>query len=84
MKTRTVRSFFSQKKRLGEYKPFFELKGLRVSVEKDENGDLVSEATVKLIVKGKEVHTVAEGDGPVNAIDGCLRKALEKFYPKDK
>ena len=51
-------------------------------MEKDEKGQLVSEATVKLMVKGKEVHTVAEGDGPVNALDGCLRKALEKFYPR--
>jgi len=74
--------FLLTKKALGQYKPFFELKGLRVSVEKDEKGQLVSEATVKLMVKGKEVHTVAEGDGPVNALDGCLRKALEKFYPR--
>ena len=74
--------FLLTKKALGQYKPFFDLKGLRVSVEKDEKGQLVSEATVKLMVKGKEVHTVAEGDGPVNAIDSCLRKALEKSYPK--
>ncbi len=66
---------------LGTYKPFFTLKNLRVSVEKNSSGRIVSEATIKLDVKGKEEHTVAEGDGPVNALDGCLRKALEKFYP---
>ena len=36
------------------------------------------------MVDGKEVHTVAEGDGPVNALDGSLRKALESFYPQIK
>ena len=41
----------------------------------------VSEATVKVRVKGTEEHTVAEGDGPVNALDNALRKALEEFYP---
>ena len=74
--------FLLTRKALGQYKPFFELKGFRVSVEKDEDGQLVSEATVKLLVKGKEVHTVAEGDGPVNALDSSLRKALVKFYPR--
>lgn len=69
-------------KALGQYKPLFTLKSFRVSVEKNSKGDLISEATVKLDVKGKEVHTVAEGDGPVNALDNCLRKALEKFYPE--
>lgn len=70
------------KKALGTYKPFFELKSFRVSVERNGHGDEISEATVKLLVKGKEVHTVAEGDGPVNALDRCLRKALEPFFPQ--
>lgn len=39
------------------------------------------EATVKLEVQGLRQYTVAEGDGPVNALDGALRKALEPFYP---
>ena len=69
-------------KALGMYKPFFELKSFRVSVEKNAKGDMVSEATIKLTVNGKEEHTVAEGDGPVNALDNSLRKALEKFYPE--
>ncbi len=71
-------------KALGEYKPFFQLDSFRVSVEKDDTGKIVSEATIKLRVNGKEEHTVAEGDGPVNAMDNALRKALLKFYPEIK
>lgn len=67
---------------LGTYRPFFTLKTFRVIVEKNASGQLVSEATVKLDINGTEVHTVAEGDGPVNALDICLRKALKKFYPE--
>ncbi|MBR3655127.1 MAG: citramalate synthase [Elusimicrobia bacterium] len=65
-------------------KDFFTLKSYRVSVEKNADGSIVSEATVKLDVNGKEEHTVAEGEGPVNALDKCLRKALIKFYPEIK
>jgi 2-isopropylmalate synthase len=42
----------------------------------------VSEATVKLRVKGQEEHHVAEGDGPVNALDSALRIALLPHYPQ--
>jgi 2-isopropylmalate synthase len=76
--------FLLTKKALESFKPFFSLKGYRVSVEKNSNGNIVSEATVKLDIKGKEEHTVAEGDGPVNALDHCLRKALTKYYPDIK
>jgi 2-isopropylmalate synthase len=41
----------------------------------------VTEATVKIRVGGETVHTASEGDGPVNALDGALRKALSHFYP---
>ncbi len=70
-------------KALREHKPFFELEGFRVVVEKRgrEKGCL-SEATIKVRVKGEVEHTVAEGDGPVNALDGALRKALTRFYPE--
>src|SRR4029077_2330932 len=47
-------------------------------------GEIVTEATVKLRVGGKSDHTVGEGDGPVNALDNALRRALEKFYPSLK
>ena len=62
-------------------KRFFDLEGFRVIVEKDAQGSLHSEATIKVRVGGKEEHTAAEGDGPVNALDNALRKALEEFYP---
>jgi len=68
----------------GEYKKLFDLESFRVIVEKRENGRLVSEATVKLKLKGKLIHTVAEGNGPVNALDKALRKALEQNYPELK
>jgi 2-isopropylmalate synthase len=44
--------------------------------------DSVCEATVKVVVGGKAAHTVADGDGPVNALDGALRLALMKFFPQ--
>ncbi|MFC2091415.1 citramalate synthase, partial [Elusimicrobiota bacterium] len=65
----------------GTYKKFFRLEGFRVIVESDSKGVLRSEATIKVNVKGVEEHTAAEGDGPVNALDNAIRKALEKFYP---
>lgn len=65
---------------LGRYKKFFNLAGFSVTVEK-RNGNVVSEATIRLKVRGKEEHTAALGDGPVNALDNALRKALEEFYP---
>ena len=68
------------KKAMGKYKPFFELCGFRTSVEK-RDGELISEATVKVKVNGQEELTAGEGDGPVNALDNALRKALSKFFP---
>jgi len=68
---------------LRKHKPFFELEGFRVIIEKvGMDSRCVSEASVKVRV-GKEVeHRVAEGDGPVNALDRALRKALARFYPE--
>ncbi|HDK17696.1 MAG TPA: citramalate synthase [Nitrospirae bacterium] len=68
------------KKRFGLYKKYFDLIGFRVIVRK-EGEEVLSEATVKVMVKGELEHTVALGNGPVNAIDNALRKALEKSYP---
>ncbi len=70
------------KKTLKKYKKFFELEGFRVSVEKRQDNTLVSEATVKISVGKNKRHTACEGDGPVNALDGALRKALKDFYPE--
>jgi len=69
------------KKILGEDRSFFSLEGFRVIVEK-RNGNVITEATVKIKVGEKTHLTAAEGDGPVNALDIALRKALEKFYPE--
>jgi len=70
------------KKRSGEYRKLFDLKGFRVTIEKRDDGKLISEATVKLKLKEKIIHTVSEGNGPVNALDNALRKALEQEYPE--
>jgi len=66
---------------LGRHRPYFDLEGFRVVVEKRGEGSPVAEATVKLEVKGIAEHTAAEGNGPVNALDHAVRKALEEFYP---
>jgi 2-isopropylmalate synthase len=69
-------------KLLKKHKAFFKLLAYRVIMDKrGDDGYNVVEASVKLEVKGKAVHTVAEGDGPVNALDTALRKALQKSYP---
>jgi len=68
---------------LKEHKPFFELEGFRVIVEKrGKEEPCLSEATVKVRVNKDIEQTVAEGDGPVNALDKALRKALMRFYPQ--
>ena len=67
---------------LGNHRPYFDLDGYRVIVEENnEDGEPVAEATVRLRVKGIAEHTAASGNGPVNALDHALRKALEDFYP---
>ncbi|MCA9471039.1 MAG: citramalate synthase [Nitrospirales bacterium] len=74
------------KKALGEHTPFFDLLGCRVIIEKRQTNEqpVVSEATIMVKVGGVVEHTAAIGDGPVNALDNALRKALEKFYPQLK
>lgn len=61
---------------------FFTLKSLRVFETKDEAGQPLAEATVAVEVEGVVEHTAATGQGPVNAMDIALRKALSSFYPK--
>jgi len=58
----------------------FDLEGWRVVVEKRGDAAPVSEATIKLRVKGIPEHTAADGNGPVRALDAALRKALDEFY----
>ena len=70
------------KKAMKSRKYFFEVLNIRMIMEKGESGEMLSEATVKLKIKDEIVHVVAEGDGPVNALDEGLRKALLPYYPK--
>jgi len=70
-------------KAMGEHEQFFELKGFRVIDEKrTEKQHPIAEATIMVEVEGRVEHTAALGNGPVNAMDNALRKALEKFYPE--
>jgi 2-isopropylmalate synthase len=69
------------KKALGIHKRYFDLIGFRVIVEKKERNIPVSEAAIMVKVGDQTEHTAALGRGPVNALDGALRKALYKFYP---
>jgi 2-isopropylmalate synthase len=65
----------------GRHQPSFQLLGYRVSVENAPGVGPRNEATVKLKVGSVIEHTVSEGDGPVNALDGALRKALTRHFP---
>lgn len=69
------------KKVAGTYEPMFKRIHYRVNVETDRSLEPATEATVKLTVNDAIEHVVAEGDGPVNALDNALRKALTDAYP---
>ncbi|MFQ5597181.1 MAG: citramalate synthase [Nitrospiria bacterium] len=70
------------KRALGTKSAFFELIGFRVIDEKRKRDEKsISEATIRVSVGGQVEHTAAIGNGPVNALDHALRRALEKFYP---
>jgi len=64
------------------YKPPFELVDFFVNVEHRDQRGTFAEATVKVRVNGEILHTAAEGNGPVNALDIALRKALQPTYPQ--
>jgi len=65
----------------GVKKEYFTLESFRVLNEKKENGEMLSEATVKILINQDRIIETGEGVGPVNALDMALRKALTKFYP---
>ena len=70
------------RKTLGLHQPLFELKEYHCTYRRSGEGLWNKcEATVKISVNGTAEYTVAEGDGPVNALDAALRKALRPFYP---
>ena len=64
-----------------DYAPPFRIVDYTVLVEQRSGRELLAEATVKVEVAGEVLHTAADGNGPVNALDGALRKALRAFYP---
>jgi 2-isopropylmalate synthase len=70
------------RRELGRYKPLFNILAYRV-VSEHPTGETIacSHAWVKVLVDGKDEIAAAEGDGPVNALDGALRRALTRFYP---
>lgn len=70
------------KKEMNHYEKAFDLDGFRVIIEKRGENSVVTEATIKVNVDGVEEITAAEGDGPLNAIDSAIRKALLRFYPE--
>jgi 2-isopropylmalate synthase len=72
------------RKGIGEYEEVFTVESFKVLMEKIGENEIMTEATVKVNVNGQIVHTVAEGNGPVNALDNALRKALEAFFPDIK
>jgi 2-isopropylmalate synthase len=70
---------------LGLKRKFFVIEGFRVMNHKYQmDKPPMTEATIRLYVGGSEVHTASMGDGPVNALDNALRKALVRFYPSLK
>jgi 2-isopropylmalate synthase len=66
----------------GTFRPHFDLIKYHVEVSAhDDDEELITEATAKIRVGGDERYEVAEGDGPVNALDAALRKALHGTFP---
>jgi len=70
------------KKITGQFKEPFFLESLRVTTEKNRDRSGSSQATIKIAVGDEYEITAAEGEGPVNALDNALRKALTKFFPQ--
>ena len=70
------------RKLLGKFQPSFELKEFKVIVNEPSLNGMNSSAMIKIAVGGEDEITAAEGDGPVNALDKAMRKALERFYPE--
>ena len=70
------------RKAFGQCTDYFQLKNLKIILEKHEDNSILSEAVIKVTVGDQTFHTAAEGDGPVNALDNSLRKALTEVYPE--
>lgn len=73
------------RKIIGKYKPFFKLNHFKIIGEQPYGSeDFSSTAVINITVDGQNEMTAAEGEGPVNALDKAIRKALEVFYPELK
>ncbi len=73
------------RKHLGKYKPFFKVRYYRIIEEDPESSkELSASAMIKIEVEGQEEMTASEGNGPVNALDKALRRAIEVFFPNLK
>jgi 2-isopropylmalate synthase len=66
----------------GEYRPFFKVLDSKVHIFYDEYENENTDATLKVLVGGDIEHTASDGDGPVDALNKALRKALSKFFPE--
>jgi 2-isopropylmalate synthase len=66
---------------IGQFHEYFQLESFRVVMEKRAGGEVETEATIKLRVGEKRMVEVAEGNGPVNALDLALRRAISRIYP---
>ncbi len=69
------------RRQAADYAAPFRIVDYTCLVEQRSGRELLAEATVKVEVAGEILHTAADGNGPVNALDGALRKALRAFYP---
>jgi 2-isopropylmalate synthase len=68
---------------LGEKDPkYFTVESWKATVEQSENGEVTTEAVVKVNAGGKILEQTSRGNGPVNALDKALRAALETIYPE--
>ncbi len=65
-----------------DYRPFFRVVDFTVLVDRRDGAAMRAEASAKVEVEGELLHTAAEGNGPVHAVDRALRKALGAFYPE--
>jgi 2-isopropylmalate synthase len=70
------------RRQAADYAAPFRIVDYTCLVEQRSGRELLAEATVKVEVAGEVLHTAADGNGPVNALDGALRKALGAFYPQ--
>jgi 2-isopropylmalate synthase len=72
------------RKELKEFKPYYKFLYSKVNVTNDIHGASRTEVVIKIEVNNEIEHTAADGNGPVNALDHALRKALTRFYPEIK